>query len=49
MAKAIHAALPSAELAILRSAAHLSNMEQPEEFNRVLSRFLDRATGRSSL
>jgi 3-oxoadipate enol-lactonase len=49
MARAIHAALPSAELAILRSASHLSNMEQPEEFNRVLFRFLDRVTGRSRL
>jgi len=49
MAKAMHAALPSAELAILRSASHLSNMEQPEEFNRVLLRFLDRVTGRTSL
>lgn len=49
MAKTMHTALPSAELAILRSAAHLSNMEQPEEFNRVLLRFLDRVTGRTSL
>lgn len=49
MAKTMHAALPSAELAILRSAAHLSNMEQPEEFTRVLVRFLDRVTGRTSL
>ncbi len=49
MARAIHAALPMAELAILRSASHLSNMEQPEEFNRVLLGFLDKATGRSAL
>lgn len=49
MARDIHAALPSAELAILRSASHLSNLEQPEEFNRVLLRFLDKATGRSAL
>jgi 3-oxoadipate enol-lactonase len=49
MARAIQAALLSAELAILRSAAHLSNMEQPEEFNRVLLGFLDRVTGRTSL
>lgn len=45
MARAIHAALPSAELAILRSASHLSNMEQPEEFNRLLLGFLGKATG----
>lgn len=49
MAKTMHAGLPSAELAILRSASHLSNMEQPEEFNRVLLRFLDRVTGRTKL
>ena len=49
MARDIHAALPSAELAILRSASHLSNLEQPEEFNRVLVRFLDKAAGRSAL
>ena len=49
MARDIHAALPSAELAILRSASHLSNLEQPEEFNRVLLRFLDKAAGRSAL
>ncbi len=49
MARAIHAALPSAGLAILRSASHLSNMEQPEEFSRVLLAFLDKASGRSPL
>lgn len=49
MARDIHAALPSAELAILRSASHLSNLEQPDEFNRVLLRFLDKAAGRSAL
>jgi len=47
MARQIHAALPSAELAILRSASHLSNLEQPAEFNRVLGSFLDKVTGRS--
>lgn len=49
MARAIHAALPAAELAILRSASHLSNLEQPDEFNRVLLSFLDRVTGRRAL
>jgi 3-oxoadipate enol-lactonase len=49
MARDIHAALPNAELAILRSASHLSNLEQPAEFNRVLLRFLDEATGQSPL
>jgi len=49
MAREIHAALPSAELAILRSASHLSNLEQPAEFNRALLGFLDKATGQSAL
>lgn len=49
MARAIHAALPAAELAILRAASHLSNVEQPEEFNRALLGFLDKATGQSKL
>lgn len=44
MARVIYEALPSAELAILSSAAHLSNVEQPEEFNRVLRGFLDNVT-----
>jgi 3-oxoadipate enol-lactonase len=46
MAREIQAALPSAELAILPSASHLSSVEQPEEFNRVLLDFLDKASGR---
>ncbi len=49
MAREIQAALPAAELAILRSASHLSNLEQPHEFNRVLLRFLDKVTGRNPL
>lgn len=49
MARTLHAAMPSAELAILRSASHLSSMEQPEEFNRVLLGFLDKVTGKSAL
>ena len=48
MAREIHTALPGAQLAILRSASHLSNLEQPEEFNRVLLGFLDKAAGRST-
>ena len=48
MARTIHAALPLAELAILPSASHLSNLERPEEFNRLLLGFLDKVTGRGS-
>jgi 3-oxoadipate enol-lactonase len=42
MARAIHENLPGSELAVIRGAAHISNVEQPEEFNRVLLRFLER-------
>ena len=49
MARDIQAALPAAELAILHRASHLSNVEQPAEFNRVLGGFLDKLTGRSKL
>ena len=39
----IHANLPGSELKfILPSAAHLSNIEQPDAFNQALSRFLER-------
>ena len=49
MAREIQAALPAAELAILHRASHLSNVEQPGEFNRVLAGFLDKLTGRTKL
>ncbi len=49
MARDIHAALPGAELAILSRASHLSNLEQPAEFNRALGGFLDKLSGRTKL
>jgi 3-oxoadipate enol-lactonase len=48
-AREIHAALPGAELAILSRASHLSNLEQPAEFNRVLGGFLDKVSGRAKI
>lgn len=42
MARQIHANLPGSELLIIESAAHLSNIEQPEVFNKALLGFLDR-------
>jgi pimeloyl-ACP methyl ester carboxylesterase len=39
IAEQLHAAVPGAELAIIPSAGHLSNMEQPEAFNRLVRRF----------
>jgi 3-oxoadipate enol-lactonase len=43
--RAIQTAIKGSQLVILKSAAHLSNIEQPEEFNRALLGFLDH-TGR---
>lgn len=48
MAREIHAALPASELAVLPSASHLCNLEQPNAFNRVLLHFLDTVTGRKA-
>ncbi|MBI4192961.1 MAG: 3-oxoadipate enol-lactonase [Betaproteobacteria bacterium] len=42
MARAIHRNLPGSELLIIPSAAHLSNIEQPQAFNAALLGFLDR-------
>ena len=43
MAEEIHRALPGSELVIIPSAAHLSNLEQPDAFNQALGKFLDQA------
>lgn len=40
MAREIHENYPGAELVIIPSAAHLSNVEQPEAFNTALADFL---------
>ena len=39
VAEQLHAAIPGAELAIIPNAGHVSNMEQPEAFNRLIRRF----------
>jgi 3-oxoadipate enol-lactonase len=44
MAEDIHRALPGSELVVIPSAAHLSNLEQPEAFNQALGGFLDKAS-----
>ncbi|MGW2960461.1 alpha/beta fold hydrolase [Streptomyces sp. NPDC001220] len=41
-AEAMHALLPDATLRIIDAAAHLPNLERPEDFNRALSEFLSR-------
>jgi len=45
MAEDIHQALPGSELVVIPSAAHLSNLEQPDAFNRALGDFLNQANG----
>jgi len=42
MAREIHTNLPGSELVVIPSAAHLTNLEQPDAFNKALSTFLDR-------
>ena len=42
MSRAIHGAAPGSELVIIPQASHLSNLEQPEAFNRALLDFLQR-------
>ncbi|MEU7339227.1 alpha/beta hydrolase [Streptomyces sp. NPDC007074] len=41
-AEAMHAALPDSTLRVIASAAHLPNLERPEEFNEALAAFLAR-------
>jgi 3-oxoadipate enol-lactonase len=42
MSQEIHANSPGSELVILDDAAHISNIEQAEKFNRALADFLER-------
>jgi len=46
-ARAIHQSLPGSELKIISSAAHLSNVEQVDEFNKAMIGFLDRVSKRN--
>lgn len=39
VAEQLHGAIPAAELALIPSAGHVSNMEQPEAFNAHIRRF----------
>ena len=42
MARAIQLSIPGAQLAVIPSASHLSNLEQPEAFNNLAGTFLTR-------
>lgn len=39
-AEALHAALPDSTLVVVERAAHLPNLERPEEFDAALAAFL---------
>ncbi|MFE9623944.1 alpha/beta fold hydrolase [Streptomyces sp. NPDC006527] len=41
-AEAMHAALPHSELRVIDGAAHMPNLERPQEFNAALGAFLER-------
>ncbi|WP_171117230.1 MULTISPECIES: alpha/beta hydrolase [unclassified Streptomyces] len=41
-ARAMHAALPDSTLHVIESAAHMPNLERPDDFNAALGEFLDR-------
>jgi 3-oxoadipate enol-lactonase len=45
MAEEIRQALPGSKLVVIASAAHLSNLEQPDAFNQALGDFFDKANG----
>lgn len=44
LARGMAKRIPGAELATLKGAGHLANLEQPDEFNRILLQFLKRTT-----
>jgi 3-oxoadipate enol-lactonase len=46
MSRAIQERIAGSELVTIPSASHLSNMEQPEAFNRAVIAFLNRTPGR---
>jgi 3-oxoadipate enol-lactonase len=42
MSEEMQRSIPGAELVVIPDAGHMSNMEQPDAFNRALARFLER-------
>jgi pimeloyl-ACP methyl ester carboxylesterase len=45
VAESLHALLPDSSLHVVKGAAHMPNLERPEEFNAALADFLTRVTG----
>ena len=46
LSRNLHASIEGSELVMIAEAAHLSNVEQPDQFNRVLRRFVTAKTQR---
>ena len=46
LARAMASRIPGAEVTMIKGAGHLANLEQPDEFNRILLDFLIRTTPR---
>jgi len=44
LSRELHASIDGSELVMIADAAHLSNVEQPDQFNRVLRRFVESHT-----
>jgi pimeloyl-ACP methyl ester carboxylesterase len=44
-AEALHAALPGSALRVVEGAAHMPNLERPEEFDAALAELLARVDG----
>jgi 3-oxoadipate enol-lactonase len=47
MSRTIHERIAGSEMVILPSASHLSNVEQPQAFNRAVTAFLGRVAGKA--
>ncbi|CAM5237938.1 Hydrolase OS=Streptomyces glaucescens OX=1907 GN=SGLAU_17720 PE=4 SV=1 [Streptomyces glaucescens] len=45
VAETLHALLPESTLHVVKDAAHMPNLERPDEFNAALAAFLDRIPG----
>ena len=45
VSEALHERIPDSRLAVIDGAGHLTNLEAPEEFNRILREFLHQAGG----
>ncbi|MEV5724276.1 alpha/beta hydrolase [Streptomyces pharetrae] len=45
VAETLHALLPDSTLHVVKDAAHMPNLERPDEFNAALAAFLDRIPG----